>query len=158
MRISKYVTLAEAIKSQTATRLGISNMPNDEQLANMKLVGSDIFDPSREYVNGPLHASSFFRSLELNSAIGGSSTTSQHMKGEAVDMDCDTFGYGNNNDLLNFIMKNLVFDQLIGEYPDASGKFSWVHASKTKGKNRGQVLVKLKDKYIPFIEWKAGMV
>lgn len=158
MKISKYVTLAEAIKSQTATRLGITNMPNEQQLSAMKYVATEIFDPSREYINGPLHASSFFRSLELNSAIGGSSTTSQHMKGEAIDMDCDTFGYGNNNDLLNFIMKNLEFDQLIGEYPDASGKFSWVHCSKKKGNNRGEVLVKLKAKYIPFSEWKPGMV
>jgi len=80
------------------------------------------------------------------------------MKGEAIDIDADTFGFGNNNEIFDFISKNLEFDQLIGEYPDASGKFSWVHCSLTKTHNRKQRLVKLKDKYIPFTDWKPGMI
>lgn len=159
MKISKYLTYDEATKSQTGTRLGIKNDPNDEQLANMKYVATEIFDKVREYVNGPLHASSFFRSLALNNAIGGSSTTSQHMKGEAIDIDCDTFGYGNNIQIFEWIKKTLTFDQIILEYPDASGKPAWVHVSlKRKGTNRGELLVKLKDKYIKYSTWKPGMV
>lgn len=158
MRISKYISYSEATKSQTATRLGISNEPNEEQLEAMKYVASKVFDPVREYVNGPLLASSFFRSPELNKAIGGSSKTSQHMKGEAIDIDCDAFGYGNNNQVFDFISKRLEFDQLIGEYPDASGKFAWVHVSLKKEGNRGQRLVKLKDKYIDYSTWKPGMI
>src|SRR6478609_7140834 len=103
MKISKYVTLEEATKSQTAIRQGIDNSPNAEQLEAMKYVASEIFDPVREYVNGPLNASSFFRCHELNTAIGGSSTTSQHMRGEAIDIDADTFGYGTNHSIFEFI-------------------------------------------------------
>ena len=159
MKISKYLTLAEATKSQTAIRKGIDNMPNADQLLAMKWVASEIFDPVREFVGGPLHASSFFRSPELNAAIGGSSTTSQHMKGEAIDIDCDTYGNGTNKEVFDFIRKKLEFDQLIGEYPNVAGDFAWVHVSlKRSGRNRKQVLIKLKEKYIPFADYKVGMV
>lgn len=158
MKISKYITFEEATKSQTAIRLGIQNQPDKNQLESMKYVATNIFDVVREFVGGPLHASSFFRSEKLNAAIGGSSKTSQHMKGEAIDIDCDTFGNGTNNEVFNFIKDGLEFDQLIGEYPDASGKWSWVHVSLKKSGNRKQVLVKLKNKYIPFSDFKVGMV
>lgn len=158
MKISKYVTFEEATKSQTATRLNIDNSPNDDQLEAMKYVAHTIFDPVRDYINGPLHASSFFRCKALNDAVGGSSSTSQHMRGEAIDMDCDTFGFGSNNQILDWITRNLEFDQLIGEYPDINGKFSWVHCSATRTHNRKQILVKLKDKYINFSDWKPGMI
>lgn len=158
MKISKYISLEEATKSQTAVRLGINNQPNEDQLEKMKYVATEVFDPVREYVGGPLHASSFFRGKELNDATPGSSKTSQHMSGEAIDIDCDTFGFGSNNSVMDFIMKNLEFDQCIGEYPDATGKFSWVHVSRKKGPNRRQVLVKLRDRYVNFQDWKTGDV
>jgi hypothetical protein len=159
MNISKYITYDEATKSQTAVRLGIENKPSADQIEAMKFVATEIFDRVRMHVGGPLHASSFFRSEELNKAIGGSSKTSQHMKGEAIDIDCDTFGNGTNNSVFLFIRDNLMFDQVIGEYPDKNGKWSWVHVSlRRDGKNRKQVLVKLKDKYIQYIDFKIGMV
>ncbi len=159
MMISKYLSYAEAIKSQEAVRRGIANTPDEEQLENMKHVASSIFDPCREFVGGPLHASSFFRSKELNKNIRGSSSTSQHTKGEAIDIDCDTFGNGTNIKVFNFIKNNLKWDQLILEYPDDKGNPAWVHASlKRSGINRGQILVKLKDGYINYSDYKIGMV
>jgi zinc D-Ala-D-Ala carboxypeptidase len=158
MKISEYLTLDEAIKSPTAKAKGIDNTPNLDQIDAMRYVAAMVFDQVREFVGGPLHASSFFRSPELNKAIGGSSTTSQHMKGEAIDIDCDTFGNGTNNDVFDFIMENLDYDQVIGEYPDPSGKFSWVHVSLKKQKNRRQALIKLKDRYILYSDWTKGMV
>ena len=158
MKISQYVTLAEATKSQTATRLGIDNTPNEETLERMKYVAKNVFDPVREFVGGPLMVTSFYRSPALNAAIGGSSKTSQHMLGEAIDIDCDGFGFGNNNQIFSWIQKNLEYDQVIGEYPDATGKFDWVHVSLKKSGNRKQDLVKLKDRYIPFSDWKVGDV
>lgn len=157
--ISKYLNYEEATKSQTAIRLGIKNTPTKEQLENMKHVATQVFDKVREFVKGPLNASSFFRSQALNDAVGGSSKTSQHMVGEAIDIDCDTFGNGTNNGVFDFIKDTLEFDQLIGEYPDKTGKWSWAHVSlKRKGTNRKQILVKLKDKYIPYKDFKVGMV
>lgn len=156
MMLSKYVSLAEAIKSQTATRKGISNEPDEDQLEAMKHVSTNIYDVVKEKFPSAF-VSSFFRSLALNQAIGGSSKTSQHMKGEAIDIDGDS---KQNLEVFNFIKNNLKFDQLILEYPDTNGSPSWVHVSlKQNAKlNRGQVLVKLKDKYITFNDYKIGTV
>ena len=157
-KISKYLTYNEAIKSPTALRLGIDNEPTPEHLENMKHVATQVFDPVREFVKGPLHASSFYRSKELNDAVPGSSKTSQHMTGEAIDIDADTFGFGTNRDIFYFIMDNLIYDQVINEYPDKFGNPSWVHVSKKKVGNRGEVLVKLKSKYIKFKDYAVGML
>lgn len=157
-KISKYLTYKEAIKSPTALRLGIDNEPNPEQLENMRYVAKEIFDPVREFVGGPLAATSFFRSKELNDAVPGSSKTSQHMTGQAIDIDTDVYGYGKNIEVFDFIRTSLIFDQVINEYPDKDGNPSWVHVSKSKTGNRGQVLVKLKDKYINYKDYKIGML
>lgn len=157
MNISKYISYSEATKSPTALRLGIPNEPNEQQLKNMQLVATEIFDKVREFVGGPLHASSFFRSKELNDAVPGSSKTSQHMTGEAIDIDCDTYGYGNNLMVFDYIRHQLIFDQVISEYPNKFGIPAWVHVSRTKLNNRGQVLVKLRERYIPYSAYVVGM-
>ena len=157
-KISKYLSYKEAIKSTTALRLGIENEPDPEQLENMKYVAREVFDPVREFVNGPLAATSFFRSKELNDAVPGSSKTSQHMTGQAIDIDADVYGFGSNKDIFDFIRNTLIFDQVISEYPDKFGNPAWVHVSKSKTGNRGQVLVKLKDRYIPFSQYQIGMI
>jgi len=149
--ISTYCTYGEAIQSQTASRLGIPNIPNDEQLAAMKYVATEIFDKVREYLNAPLMASSFFRSPQLNGSVAGSSKTSQHMKGEAIDMVC----YGRNKEIFEFVRENLEFDQLIWEYGDKEQP-AWVHASKVPyRKNRAEILRCYHDqdgnvRYVPF--------
>lgn len=156
--ISKYISLDEATKSPTAKRLGIENKPTKDHLENMRRVAINVFDKVREHFSVPIGVSSFYRSQELNDAVPGSSKTSQHRTGEAIDIDADIYGNVTNLDIFNYIKDQLVFDQLIGEYPDASGKWSWVHVSLKKSGNRKQVLVKLKDKYIPYDQFKVGMV
>lgn len=156
--ISKYLSYNEAIKSPTAIRLGIDNEPTPEHLENMKYVAKEVFDKVREHISRPLAASSFYRSKALNDAVPGSSKTSQHMTGEAIDIDCDVYKFGTNLEVFDFIRNNLIYDQVINEYPNKFGEPSWVHVSKTKRGNRGQVLVKLKDRYIDFSEYRVGMV
>lgn len=157
--ISEFITYDEAVKSKTALRLGIKNEPNDEQLLNMRHVAQTIFDPVRKFVGGPLLVSSFFRSKELNSAVPGSSKTSQHMKGEAIDLDADGYLYGSNLAIFEFIRRNLDFDELISEYPDEFGSPAWIHVSaKRIGINQKEVLVKLKSRYISVHEYKVGQV
>lgn len=149
--ISKYCTYGEAVHSPTADRLGISNQPNDEQLEKMKYVAAEIFDKVREHLVAPLTASSFFRSGQLNGAIGGSSKTSQHMKGEAIDM----YKPGSHKEIFDYIRINLVFDQLIWEYGD-NNEPAWVHCSKVSDRvNRNMVLRCFRDesgavKYVLF--------
>ena len=124
--ISKHISNKESVYSRTATRLGIDNKPNEKQLQNMVTVAEEIFEPLRTWVGGPIKINSFFRSPELNKAIGGSSK-SQHCHGQAIDID-DTFGRATNAEMFNFIKENLDFDQMIWEFGDNENP-NWVHVS-----------------------------
>jgi zinc D-Ala-D-Ala carboxypeptidase len=101
MKISKHITLAEAIHSNTAKRCGIDNLPNEEQTNNMKMLAEKIFEPLRLWVGGPIKINSMFRSEKLNKAIGGASS-SQHCKGLAMDLD-DVYGHKTNAEMYEWI-------------------------------------------------------
>ena len=126
MSISKHVSYKEGVYSRTATRLNIKNNPNAEQMENMITIAEEVFEPLRAYVGGPIKINSFFRSPELNKAIGGS-TKSQHCHGQAIDLD-DTFGRCTNAEMFEFIKKYLDFDQIIWEFGDDENP-DWVHVS-----------------------------
>ena len=137
-KISKHISYREGVYSITATRLGLDNTPNSEQLANMELVAKEIFEPLRAWVNGPIKINSFFRSPKLNKAIGGSSK-SQHCKGQAIDID-DTLKRSSNAAMYRFIKNNLDFDQMIWEFGDDDNP-DWVHVSYVSKKdNRNRCL------------------
>ena len=136
--ISKHISYKEGVRSNTATRRGIDNTPNNEQLDNMELVAEEVFEPLRAYVGGPIKINSFFRCPELNKAIGGSSK-SQHCKGQAMDID-DTFGRCTNAEMYHFIKEHLDFDQMIWEFGDDDNP-DWVHVSYVSPKeNRNRCL------------------
>ena len=142
--ISKHVSLREGVFSQTATRRDLDNTPNEEQLENMKLVAEKVFEPLREWVGGPIKINSFFRGLPLNTAIGGAKS-SQHMKGQAMDID-DTFGHATNAEMYKWIKENLDFDQMIWEFGDYKNP-NWVHISYVSPeKNRNRCLLAYKEK------------
>ena len=126
MKISDHITYAEAIHSSTAKRKSIDNTPNPTQVETMKLTAEKIFEPLREWVGGPIKVNSFFRSTELNTAIGGSKT-SQHCKGQAIDID-DVFGHKRNAEMFKWIKGNLNFDQMIWEFGTDTNP-NWVHIS-----------------------------
>lgn len=151
--ISKYVSYGEGIRSETASRLNIPNIPDEQQLSAMKFVASEIYDPLREHF-GPIHINSFLRVPSLNNSTPGSSKTSSHMKGEAIDMSL----LGRNMELFKYVLsaKELLdWDQLIFEFGSKSEP-DWVHVSKSAvNKNRGEVLRAYHDqegnpRYIPF--------
>ena len=142
--ISKHISTKEGVYSRTATRLDIDNEPNKEQLANMKLLAKEIFEPLRAYVGGPIKINSFYRSPELNKAIGGSSK-SQHCNGQAIDID-DTFGKMSNAEMYDFIKENLDFDQIIWEFGNDDNP-DWVHVSYVSAEeNRKRCLKAYKEK------------
>ena len=124
--ISAHISYKEGVRSNTATRRGIDNTPNDEQLDCMEKIAEEVFEPLRAYVGGPIKINSFFRCPELNKAIGGSSK-SQHCKGQAIDID-DTFGRCTNAEMYHFIKEHLDFDQMIWEFGDDDNP-DWVHVS-----------------------------
>tara|TARA_R100000700_G_scaffold35544_1_gene44200 strand:+ start:156 stop:617 length:462 start_codon:yes stop_codon:yes gene_type:complete len=125
-KISKNISYKEGVYSITADRLGLKNKPNEEQLANMKTIAEKVFQPLREWVGAPIKINSFFRSPELNKAIGGS-TKSQHCKGQAIDID-DTFGHATNAEMYNWVKENIEFDQMIWEFGTDKNP-NWVHIS-----------------------------
>ena len=142
--ISKHISYKEGVYSNTATRKGIDNTPNDDQLSNMELVAEEVFEPLRSYVGGPIKINSFFRCPELNTAIGGSHK-SQHCKGQAIDID-DNYGRVNNAEMYHFIKEHLDFDQLIWEFGDDDNP-NWVHVSYvSREDNRNRCLKAYKDK------------
>ena len=141
--ISEHISYKEGVYSITATRRGIDNTPNDEQLGNMEAIAEKVFEPLRKWVGGAIKINSFFRSVKLNKAIGGSSK-SQHCHGQAIDID-DTFGVGANSDMYNYIKNNLDFDQLIWEFGDDNNP-NWVHVSYvSKEGNRNRCLKAYKE-------------
>ena len=136
-KISKHISYKEGVHSNTATRRGFNNTPNKYQLASMKLVSEKVFEPLRRHFGEPIRINSFFRGSLLNTAIGGSKT-SQHCKGEAIDMDA-TNGI-TNKQLFDYIKDNLDFDQMIWEFGNDNDP-DWVHVSFTnKRKNRNKIL------------------
>ena len=131
--ISKHITIDEATFSAKAVSNKISNVPNEAQLKAMQLVAEKLFEPLRVWYGKPIKINSFFRNSQVNKLVGGSST-SQHCKGEAIDISAGS--KTENKKLFDYVCKNLDFDQCINEYD-----FTWVHISyKSKG-NRKQILV-----------------
>ncbi len=139
MKISEHLSLGEVTRSETAKRKGISNTPTAEHLENFKILAENVFEKIRTHFGVPIHISSGYRSKELNDAIGGSQT-SQHSKGQAIDIDMDGSSNGvSNADVYNFIKDNLEFDQLIWEFGTDKNP-DWVHVSYVNGPNRKQKL------------------
>ena len=137
IHLSEHFTLDEAIESQTAARLGIDNKPTDLNIITAASKTAVKMEKVRVILGSkPITISSWIRVLELNRAIG-SGDGSQHVKGEAVDFICPTFG--TPLDICKAIVENktlIGFDQLILEH-------TWVHISWNSipsGEQRGQVL------------------
>ena len=142
MKLSNNFSLSELTKSQTAERKGIDNTPSTEHQENLKRLCETILQPIRDHFGQVVSVSSGYRSVELCVAIG-SSTGSQHAKGEAADFEI--FGVS-NKELADWINKNLTYDQLILEYWNESDPNSgWVHCSFTLNGNRKQYLRAYKE-------------
>lgn len=137
MNLSKHFTLAEAGRSQIAVRHGVDNKPPEYLHGALKLVARNILEPVRFHFGIPFTPSSWYRGPELNKLVGGSEK-SQHMKGEAVDIELPGIP---NIDLARWIEANLEFDQLILEFwRDDDPRAGWVHVSFNIGHNRQDVL------------------
>lgn len=124
--LSKHFSLAEFTKSQTAIRRGIRNDPTPAHLAAIKLLCAVVLEPVRAQFGRPVRITSGYRSLALNRAIGGA-TSSQHSKGEAVDFEIPGVS---NLDVAQWMEKKLNYDQLILEfYTPGEPNSGWIHVS-----------------------------
>ena len=137
----RYFTISELIKSDTAVARKIWNGANREQEDNLMALVDAVLDPLRIFYGLPIHISSGFRCPILNRAVGGVAN-SQHLRGEAADIDVGNVAA--NRKLAKMIVDmKLPFDQLIDE-----SNYAWVHVShKKNGGNRGQILRMRGGKY-----------
>lgn len=135
-KISEYYTLRDAVFSPTAIRAQISNMPTPEHLENIKAVATKVLD--RLCLLHGFIITSFYRSQALNSHVKGA-LHSQHLKGEAVDIDSRDNARLWKVIATHFKEGRLDFDQLIWEFGDDNAP-DWIHISYSRKKNRRQVL------------------
>ena len=142
MRLSKDFILSEF----TDTDTGLTNVPGQEEIRNLKLLAQKVLQPARDKF-GVINVTSGFRSPEVNSAVGGSAT-SDHVHGRAADIQCEDMAT-----VFNYIRKYLPFKQLIWEF-GTDVQPGWIHVSYDVLNNRGEVLKAIKrngkTKYIKF--------
>lgn len=137
IRISKNFTLEELLASKTAKDRKIKNVPGTQEVCALCALVINILQPLREAMGEPIKIGSGYRSPALNKAVGGVAS-SQHMKGEAVDL-CIDGDKVRGKRWFDWIKAHCEFDQLIWEH-NAKGSY-WVHVSfRTDGKNRKQVI------------------
>ena len=126
MKLSEHFSLKELIKSDTAKRLGIDNLPEAQEIAGLAVLCHRILEPVRVQFGKPFSPSSGFRSVAVCEAIG-SKATSQHTKGQAADFE--VIGL-DNLELARWIAETLEFDQLIVEgYEAGDTNSGWIHCS-----------------------------
>jgi len=128
--ISDHISFQEATRTST----GLLNAPDDTQIASMRALAVNVFEPLRKAIGEAILVNSFFRSAEVNRKIGGGAN-SQHVKGEAIDISKP----GQNAEMFNYIRKHLPFDQLIWEYGNDEEP-AWVHVSYKATGNRKEAL------------------
>ena len=142
MKLSENFTLDELTKSQEAIRLGIDNKPSDVQITNLMLLCTHILQPIRNHFKLPVSISSGYRSVALCEAIG-SSSGSQHAKGQAADFEIFSLP---NKEVSDWIVKNLDYDQCILEFWNPNDPNSgWIHCSYNDAGNRKQYLKASKE-------------
>ena len=140
MKFPPHFTIEELTRSQTATRNGIDNTPED--LSNLMRIAwflESLRSKLRlEYPGAVIIVSSGYRSPELNLVIGGSKT-SAHMKGLAADISCPDI---TPLELAQFIADTMAdegFDQVIHEFE------RWCHVGLSEGLPRYELLTAVKE-------------
>jgi hypothetical protein len=130
--LSANFTLGEMIRSQSAVRKGIRNVPGPAEIVALRLLCQKVLQPVRDHYDRPVVVTSGYRSPRLNTAIGGS-RSSQHCKGEAADF---TVPGVSNIEVCRWIERNLNYDQLIYEF----GESGWIHVSYSAHRMRNMEL------------------
>jgi hypothetical protein len=134
MQLSKSFSLEEMISSQTAARRGLNNKPNQSAIQNLTTLCNKILQPTRDKF-GAIRISSGYRSIAVNKAVGGSST-SDHCLGFAADIIPLE---SSKKEVAIWMAKTLSFHQLIMEFGTDRYNPSWIHIS-CNPKNAKQIL------------------
>jgi hypothetical protein len=141
MQLTNNFSLKELTTSETATRKGLDNTPNESVTANLKTLAENILQPVREHYGKSVKVNSGYRSPEVNASVGGSKT-SDHCKGQAADIEITGVA---NGDLAKYIAENYKFTQVILEfYTQGIPDSGWVHVSYDANDLKCQTLTAVK--------------
>lgn len=147
MKLSEHFTKAEFEHSNTAIQRGIQNVMDSGQTQKAIDLCENVLEPLRKHLGVPIKLNCGYRSPLVNKAVGGAKM-SQHILGEAVDVDL------HSRETFEWIINNLEFDQAIFEF-GTDENAGWFHLSYRKGRNRKQALrakkVNGKTVYVPFV-------
>ena len=134
MKLSENFTLEELIRSNTAERMGIDNVPKDEKVVeNLRSLCLEVLQQLRDYFGAPVHINSGYRCPELNMAVGGVKN-SQHCRGEAADIRIVSPKQG--REWAAWIEDNCRFDQMLLERNKSGAVWLHVSCKRDASKNR----------------------
>jgi hypothetical protein len=137
-QITKDFSLRKMIHSDTATRRGIQNIPNEKQTNALTALCENVLQPLCDKLGVSIRVSSGFRCVALNRVVGGA-PNSQHLRGEAADIHAK--GYTANELFHLILLSGIEFDQVIEEFGE------WVHISyTTRRKNRQSAIIATRRK------------
>ena len=137
MYITKNFTKEEMVASATAKRLKIDNTPDKDSEAKLYILCLEVLQPLRDALGKPIKVSSGYRCLALNKAVGGV-PSSQHLKGEAADLNNGSIS--ENKKLFNLAQKMIKEGKItVGQLIDEKG-YQWIHISLPDKKHNNQIL------------------
>ena len=125
----------ELVRSATAIRHGIPNMPNERQLQAIDYTARTALQPVRNEF-GRINVTSGFTCKELCPFIPRG-IDSNHARGEAGDIEPDDPRIP-LWDIGEFIAENLKFRELIFEWLP----WGWIHVAARRGGNIGKIKIK----------------
>lgn len=142
MQLTTNFSLAEMIKSETAVRRDMDNIPGTVEIDNLRVLCEQILQPIRDAYDRGVKVNSGYRSPDVNAAVGGS-RTSDHCKGQAADIEIPGVP---NGDLAQYVADYFEFTQLILEFytpgvPDSG----WVHVSYDPSNLKKQILTAMRE-------------
>lgn len=142
MQLTANFSLAEMVKSETALRQGMENVPGPQEIENLRMLCTYVLQPLRDAYQRGIKVNSGYRSPDVNAAVGGS-RTSDHCRGQAADIEIPGIP---NADLAAYIAQYFDFTQLILEFytpgvPDSG----WVHVSYDAANLKKQVMTAMKE-------------
>lgn len=159
VNLTPHFTVDELVRTST----GLPNTPTAEHLDALRCLCAAVLEPWRERT-GPLRVTSGYRSRAVNDELRrrgySASSTSQHMLGEAADVQPATMALEAAwAELLDAVEAGLPVDQAI-VYQRKAG-VGWVHVSHTCTRPpRKELLVQLADgkTYVPWSWWTGALV
>ena len=139
IQLTEHFTLRELCDSETARRQKLPNIPGPGHIMKLKNLLTKSVEPARRHFGVPFRITSGYRCEAVNRMVGGVST-SQHLRGEAVDFTLIlpqthepltlnhaplTFNHAplTLRHVFDWMAANVPYDQLIWEH----GR--WIHVS-----------------------------